>query len=249
MVICRPWFSTLLASLRSASHAAGAPQLSACDPEGSRASAEAYFKAHGFDVGSLSLEEYALGRAVYSEAGSGTSEEKVAIAEATINHYLFYKKSHGWKSLIGMLLSGGCFRGQDGESPPMSTARNPYWEDIMAARLALSGASDNFVRGAIHYFSGGLSTENSSGTPIYDSWSKSNHWVGDLPGVRPHEQLFMAPGKASQAVFDAGRATLQNNFYVDALSLRECSRLPGLVAMLGGVAVAGFAVVQGRKVT
>lgn len=243
---CRPWFSDYLAGQIGASRAAGQPSLPECGVEAGRTAAEAFFSARGLSVGGLSAAEYGLARAVYSEAGGGTPEEKVAIAEATINHWRYYGKGR-WSTMLDMLLSGngGCFGAQSGSTPPLSTARDPYWIDVLAARVALSGASGNFARGAIHYFSGGLATRNSKGERIYDAWSRGNHWVGDLPGVEPRRQCFMAVGEATPAQYAAGFAALDGNVWVEAADVAPCSRVIGAASMIGAAAVVGVALWQG----
>ena len=80
-MLCRPWFSDYMAAQSEVSREAGQPSLPECDIEGGRAEAQAFFAARGLPSGRLSTAEYGLARAVYSEAGGGTGEEKVVLSE------------------------------------------------------------------------------------------------------------------------------------------------------------------------
>lgn len=166
----------------------------------------------------LPLETYAVARNVASEAGTGTIAEKVAIAEAAYHR----AREAGRPMLSFMLKDGKYFGRQRGRNPAVATSRDPKWEDIAIASLVAQGKTDNFARGATHYFSPrAMDALHRKGRVdvdrwgLYERWTKSYGlaWVGPIPGINPHRQFLMreVPQESPlwQQQYEAGLRALQ----------------------------------------
>lgn len=123
-----------------------------CAPERMRATTEANLRASGlYPPGkSLGMQTYIMARNIGSEAGSrATAAEKLVMGEALISR----ARASGLTFAQIAMFNGSRFGAQLGRNPAVATARDPFWEDIVAAELVLSGRSGNLGRGATHYFS------------------------------------------------------------------------------------------------
>jgi len=184
------------------------PATIPCSPEAMRQVAETKLAAAGLRR-SLPMAVYALARNVASEAGSGSPEEKIAIAEAALHRA---RAAH--ESLLEQMLRDGRYFGrQRGSNPAVATSRDPSFDDIVAAELVLSGTTENFSRGATHYFG----PQHLDRFDVYERWTRRYGlaWVGPLPGVDPNEQFFMrkvgdSPAERTfwEIQYAAGRAVL-----------------------------------------
>lgn len=164
-------------------------------PENLRAKAAAAI-SRGFDR--LTLDEYSVARYIASEVGSGTPEEKVAVAEAGINH----AKKVG-VSVSRMLLTArnpannGYYGpinvvGPSDISAPYgrwaATTQDPTLQDIVIARFVLSGGTKNFSRYADdqngpNAFIGKYGVEYYITNSIKRLANSRSYWVGYLAGV------------------------------------------------------------------
>lgn len=146
----------------------------------------------------VSLEVYTLARYLASEVGSGTVEEKIAVAQAAVNRAVYVERlPHGILSLLlyrqkpGHPNYGhyGPIHGPEGVSTApygrwAATSKDPTAGDIIIAQAVLvDGTFDGFNKGADDQ----MGPEYLSDP--YGSVEKhaKNHkyWVGPLPGVNP----------------------------------------------------------------
>lgn len=197
---CLPWWHTQFAALggKSRIRIRSGCSLSGgniqCAPEKMRAAAQAKMRSLGHSI-SLSLAEYTVARYIASEVGSGTPEEKVAVAEAARNA----SKGNVLAQLLYRQPSGHPNRGYYGPiHGPEGTGTAPYrrWastraepgvDDILIAQFVLTGESKNFAKGAddqigMEY----LPVAPGRATPaqsINYHARKRDYWVGPLPGV------------------------------------------------------------------
>lgn len=157
-------------------------------------------------LGLIEIDEttYALARNIQSEQGDGTTEEKVCLAESTINH------ARVINSTVLRLLQmpdGGYGSTCSGCGRFTSTARSPDVDDVFIAQFVMGGQSGNYARGA----------DDQMG---YEVWSKSAVmtskvladlsaasakgflWVGHIPGVDPWRlALYTSPSNANKAPY------------------------------------------------
>jgi len=159
----------------------------ACSPETMRAKAEQQLQASGLwpPNKSLTLDVYALARNVQSEVGTGTPEERVALAESTINQAArrsispaqLILLSKNKKGLFGMI-GGGRGRFTDSRQDPSILA-------TLIADFALSGQSRSFAKGADDQ--DGLEYRSSFPDPMARvrqyAKEQGRYWIGPLPGV------------------------------------------------------------------
>lgn len=195
---CLPWWHTQFAALggserkRIRSGCGYANGNIQCAPENMRRDAEAKMHALGYSI-SLSLAEYTLARHIASEVGSGTPEEKVAVAEAARNQARRRNYPDVTKLLLYVQRSGhpnrgyyGSIHGEGGTSTApygrwASTRSDPGVDDILIAKFVLAGKSKNFAKGANKQYG----TEYLK-NPSYSVKVRANshdYWVGPLPGV------------------------------------------------------------------
>lgn len=196
-----------------------------CSPESMRATTEAKLRSLGLfkPRQRLSMKSYIMARNIGSEAGSrATGAEKLVMGEA-----LVHRARESGKSFAQIAMYNGTrFAAQMGRNPAVATARDPFWEDIVAAELVLSGRSGNLGRGATHYFSpAGMDAGFRSGKlsrdrlMLYDQWTKGGDlltWVGYVPGININRQFLLkkqpktAAGRAESArMKPLGRRALQ----------------------------------------
>ena len=170
-----------------------------CDPAAMQAAAEAFLRVKGLWKGSrpLPLTAYTLARYTSSEVGSGTPEEKVAVAEAAVNRTRLEKlKDVNQLLLYRRVGSRGYGAYGPIHDPSMgapfgrwaSTSRDPGVDDLLIADFVLSGKAANFNRGGDDQY--GPSVEGDVHHP--KGWAaaglarradRRNYWVGPLPGV------------------------------------------------------------------
>lgn len=224
----------------------GADKIIRCSPELMRGRTEERLRALGLyrPTDRLTLEAYAMARNIASEAGQGSGAEKLAIGEVLLNRA---RRGKGVTSLT--LKDGSFFARQRGSNPPVSSVRDPNWEDIVAAELVLTGRSGNISRGATHYFSPRAmdflfrrEQVRRDRFGLYDSWSRSLVWVGYVPGVDLERQFFMREGSPGEIAEKRpiGLSALKEPTPASVLSPPECSFLFGGVTRLlfaaGGLA-------------
>ena len=153
----------------------------------------------------LTREEYTLARYVSSEHGShGSPEEKMLIAMAavnrvrntgsTIDRLLLFNQpvGHPNRGFYGPIHDGGVSSHPFGRWA--STARDPGVDDVVIARLALSGDADDFTdadyQWAPRY---SLAAGGINGVTAFEGVdnkaARRDYWIGHLPNVNPHEVM------------------------------------------------------------
>jgi hypothetical protein len=219
-----------------------------------RATTEANLIASGlYPAGKrLDLQTYIMARNIGSEAGSSaTGAEKLVMGEA-----LIHRARESGKSFAQIALFNGTrFGAQLGSNPAVATARDPFFEDIVAAELVMSGASGNLGRGATHYFSpNGMDAMKRRGAgtrdrfALYDQWTSGGDliaWVGYVPGVNTDRQFLLKKlpktdaGRAEFArMRPIGRRALANRTPAAVFDAPVCSRFsiegskPGFAGIL-----------------
>lgn len=232
-----------------------------CSPESLRAYTEDAVKRLGLmDAGrDLSLDAYSLARNVRSEAGSGSLPEKVAMAQVAINRM----RAQG-KTISQMTMRDGrWYAQQSGQNPSVATSKDPSWEDIVIAEMALWGIFEGWADGAVLYYSpndqDGLyraGRVKDDRWAIYERWTHDwgsrtdgYAWVGPLPGVNHNEQFLMRPVKqkdpAWRIAYDAGRAALRDKSTPAIARAPACSaptRVTGSPAGLAATSAVAIAV-------
>jgi hypothetical protein len=169
-----------------------------CDPDDMRAKAQKKLEALGVWRGPLSLATYTLARYIASEVGSGTPEEKVAVAEAAV-HRVTLENLRDVNSLLLYRIKGsagygayGPIHGSSMDAPFgrwAATSRDPDVDDLLIADFVLTGRSQNFSRGADDQW--GPEIEGDEKHPV--GWGYRavagkkaqgrKYWTGPLPGV------------------------------------------------------------------
>jgi hypothetical protein len=226
-----------------------------CSPESLRAYTEAAVKALGLYPlhRKLSLDAYSIARNVRSEAGSGSVPEKVAMALAAIERARIDKKSI---SAVTMK-NGELYARQSGVNPAVASSKDPTWEEIVIAELALNGDFDDFTHGATHYFSPNAMDSLHRKTPssykdrfgTYATWTggwgstrDGMAWVGPIPGINHHEQFLMRRVLKSDPYwkqqYDAGLAALKNYSRPPEADALPCSVEPSAPRRHGALLVA-----------
>jgi hypothetical protein len=215
-----------------------------CRPEAMRADAEKQTSRLGL-MSRLPMDVYALARNIQSEFGSGTPEERVAIAYSTINRA---KRDGDSVAAHVMHHTSRTFGRQTGSIRPVSTAQDPTAGDILLANMILSGEIQDFTHGATHYFDrvaqDASSRSTKSGLEVYDSWSSGGDkltWVGHLPNVRPWRLLLLKTMRDLDAgdrarIIQAGRLAVQGKNRAPDPSVL-CAGAGGRLVMAGAVAV------------
>jgi hypothetical protein len=271
----------------------------ACPPDQLRAKAEAWLnqkapQALAMIGGSLSQDVYTVARYVQSEVGSGTVEELVAVAEAAMNQAMRRAGLLGsWRSALkGMLYKTGYYGPIHApeswcvangykcttSNPKIccapfgrwaATTSDPAVRAVLAAHLAVSGASGGFA--------GPVETQWGPEAWIRDGQARLHnfvkniasaskyYWVGPIPGVDPWhtflvtKELYGATSILGQARIALGMEALtlprQPPGWPDDLSI--CGRSPlshisptgktFLIASLGLAVGAGIASFASRR--
>lgn len=176
----------------------------ACAPESMRSRTEARIKALGLRPAgwSLPLDVYSIARNIRSEAGTGASNIpiKVVYAEAALT------RANSDKGSISALTmkDGKHYAKQSGSNPSVATSKDPTWDDIVIAELAMAGKLGNFSRGTTHYFSPRIMDvwhakgKGKDALATFETWSHGWNstrdgwiWVGELPGIDHREHFLM----------------------------------------------------------
>lgn len=167
-----------------------------CAPEAMRADAERQLQSSGFWPSNklLDLATYTLARNIQSEVGDGTVEERVALAESTINQGLRRGAPTPQQAVLKAALYAqpsrlyGAINAPDGGSLRSgrftSTSRDPSILSTLIADFVIRGGSRNFAQGADDQ--DGLEYQSSFSDPIkriLQYAKESSYWVGPLPGV------------------------------------------------------------------
>lgn len=237
-----------------------------------RATSEANLQAIGlYPAGKrLPMQTYIMARNIASEAGTrATGAEKLVMGEALVNR----ARQSGKNFAQIALFNGTRFGAQIGTNPAVATAQNPFFEDIVAAELVMSGASGNLGRGATHYFSpNGMDARKNKGIDsrgrfgLYDQWTKGGDlltWVGYVPGIDINRQFLLKKlPKTEAGRFESarmrplGRKALANPTPAAVFDAPVCSRfstegsIPGFAGILMvSVALPAFMILRyGRGV-
>ncbi len=262
MAFCKPkWHDQLAKQVRPRSQSLGRLDLPECTqrddgtisclPEAMRLAVENRLRSAGYlgtdGVSKLTLDAYSLARCIASESASTADvEQRVALGEATYN----YSKKR-WSSVTQMLTRGGWYASQSGVSPPASSARAPWWEDIVIATMVLEGRTGGFVDGATNYFGPNAFGSEARLQEVYKSWTDGGlRWIGRLPGVPTRQQMFFKSGPKDAAWAAAKQAGLEelalgtSATYVNAETLPPCGWIiiprSSRIALVGaGVVAAG----------
>lgn len=219
-----------------------------CNPEAMRATTEAKLRSQGLldPRGSLSMTAYAMARNIGSEAGDGaTGAEKLAMGETLVTR----AREQGI-GMLQLMTRNGKFAKQRGSNPAVSSARDPKWEDLVAAKLVLAGKTDDMTRGATHYFApkdqdalfrNGRVSKNR--LMLYDNWTSGGDllaWVGYVPGIDIERQFFFrrlpktAEGRAQHArMKPIGRRALTSPMPEGVLDADVCETAPLLAGRIG----------------
>lgn len=157
-------------------------------------------RAAGAKIGTpVSLEVYTLARYLASEVGSGTVEEKVAVAQAAVNRAVYVERlPHGILSLLLYRQKPGhpnygyygpihAFAADGSHTSPYgrwaATSKDPTVGDLILALALVDGVFDGFNKGADDQNGpNGLSDPIGK---IYSQAKNHDYWVGPLPGVNP----------------------------------------------------------------
>lgn len=166
-----------------------------CTPESLRANFESRVKSLGlYPRGrTLSLDAYSIARNIYSEAGSEPIPHKVAMAQAAIN-----RAREDNISISKLVMRGGTnYAKQKGTNPRVASSQDPTWEELVIAELALSGAFEGYIKGAVLYFAPKYYSATRK-REIYDTWTdgwgNSRYgygWIGPTPGIDHNSQFLM----------------------------------------------------------
>jgi len=96
----------------------------------------------------ITMDELAGARLAASEYGRGTLTELACIVDAELNRAVAARRSLYQSLTVG---AGFGRQGQGGRRPA-STARDPKWRHLWAARAVLSGSARGISRGAVRFF-------------------------------------------------------------------------------------------------
>ena len=184
-LVGQPGYETVLSS----GCGLGAGANVACQPEAMRAAAEQQLQASGlWPAGQpLSMDTYAIARNIQSEVGSSSIEQRVALAETTINQGIRRGLSPAGMVLFSNVAANNGFFGeiQSGASGRFtSSAHDPTILTTLIADFVVSGQSNNFTGGGSDQ--DGLEYQKYFPNIAYTVSNYANsgmYWVGLLPGV------------------------------------------------------------------
>lgn len=258
-MLCLPWWHSLFAGIGGDNRQivrSGCRTVDGnvrCQPEAMRAAAE---RKAGRPI---SLATYTLARYMSSEVGSGTPEEKVAVAEAAVNRgrgdvvaLLLYRQATGHPNRGWY----GPIHGPSGVSTApygrwAATSKDPGLDDLAIADFVLSGNSDNFARGARSQL--GMEYLSSPNYTVKKLAGRRDYWVGPLPGV-DHWRTFLyarhsgiAPeGAAGQELLQRGLAAVASPTRPDWSGLAICAKsrsgTGAAIVVVGALGVLGYLV-------
>jgi hypothetical protein len=169
-------------------------------------------------------------------------EEQIAVAEATTNRVGLTKLP----LLRQMMRDGRLFSRQMGSNPAVATSKDPWYENIVAADIVMTGRSGDFARGATNWFSRKYIADP---VAIYKRWTMSyrGYWVGHLPGIdaarfmllKLDPEYYETPEgrNAWKAAYAAGLAIMERRApSMLAQPTMSCAAHEHLLAALTGVA-------------
>ncbi len=169
--------------------------------------------------GTLALSTYTLARYLHSEVGSGTVEERVAVAEAAVNRarrertdingLLLYRQppGHPNRGYYGPIHGVGTGTSTAPYGRWAATSQNPSIMSLLIANLVTSGASKDFALGADDQ--DGPEAWINQGQTALNNYVKrlatsGKFWVGPLAGVDPwHTFLQFTPDPLTRQVMGA----------------------------------------------
>lgn len=241
---CLPWWHAIYAPMPKIAVPSGCATFGGnvnCSPESMRAHAEAQGRSQGWWPDKpMSLGTYTVARYITSEVGSGSVEERVAVAEAVVNR----AKLSG-TDVNGMLLyrqpAGhpnrgyyGPIHGPEGVSTApygrwAATSKDPTNVNILLADLVLSGQSGNFADGADDQ--NGMEYFDNPAANVRKEAGQGDYWVGPLPGV-DHWRTFLYRHYGVSQSSPMGAWLLQRG--LDAVANRARPTWSGLPICAGG---------------
>ena len=214
------------------------------DPEKARAAAEKHLQS--FPVWGanrkLDLDVYSLARNIRSENGTGSEEERAAIAFCAINRM----KWKGYTSITDEVVhqTRRTYGNQIGGVRPVATSKEASVSDALLADLILKGAADGSIadetRGATVYFGPrdqeGMHVKKPetypNGVPEqYASFVDGGDyltWSGHVVGVRPRNLFLMGP-RTDLRINEGDSPAVQH----EKLATRSLIRKAGLEAAMG----------------
>jgi hypothetical protein len=234
-----------------------------------RADAEAQLRRLGLWTkrGALPLEVYTLGRYIAAEVGSGTPEEKVAVAEAALHRTHGTATTTGWYpngSVNNLLLYRqapshpnygryGPIHDDQGRSPYdrwASTSRDPGIDDLLIADFVYRGKSNNFSRGSVTQY--GAEYLSNPLNVVTNQSQSGSYWVGPLPGVDHwHTLLFVQDKRITpsshlgQTLIERAKSALAKPMVRPTWSHLSLCKKPGVpagavaaIALLAGLSLA-----------
>lgn len=231
---CVPWWANKFLPMAQGSQvtvASGCAVNSAgnipCAPEAMRAAAEAKMRSLGYAI-DLDLATYTLARYMHSEVGSGTIFERVAVGEAAVNRAKMERLSRGVLSLLlyrqnssspnygwyGPIHGVGTGTSTAPYGRWAATSRDPTVLTILLAQLIMSGASQNFNRGADdqagpeYWAPQGQTALNNY---VRSLANKGKYWVGPLFGIDPWHTFLTYTPKISASTLE-GQALILRCF-------------------------------------
>lgn len=243
---CLPWWHSTIAAIKKTPVVSGCPINSQgnadCPPEQMRKKAEETLQNSSWWPKNkpLSIETYTLARYITSEVGSGTPEERVAVGEAAVNRAKLEKLPQGILSLLlyrqkpghpNRGFYGPIHGGSGVTSAPYgrwaATSKDPNLGDIVVADLILTGATNNFSRGADDQ--AGMQYEKAFPHPdqtVKRNAEDGDYWVGPLPNVNHWKTFLYRHLKGVRPSSPEGAALLQRG--LAAVANRQSPNWEGL---------------------
>lgn len=165
---------------------------------------EQALRKHNLYWGRITNDQVSMARYIATEVGSGTPEEKVAVAEAGRN------RAKMWRLTVDQLLRlrqrkghpnrgfYGPIHGSGGGAPYgrwAGTKKDPKPQDLVIAKMVLDGKTNNFAKGADDQIGPSAGEGLGFGADwgsrkIRSQAKKKSYWVGLLPGVN-HRRTFL----------------------------------------------------------
>ncbi len=213
-------------------------------PETARAAAEKHLRSLPVwgATRPLLLDVYSTARNIQSENGSGSEEERGAIAFCAVNR----AKVEGYDTITDLVThhTRHTYGNQIGGVRPVATSKEASVADALLADLIVRGMADGSVadqtRGATVYF-GPRDQEQMhikkpetypNGVPEqYASWADGGDylsWTGHLVGIRPR-LLFLMQNRRDLKIVEGDSPALQHQ----KIAARKLIRKAGLGAAMG----------------
>jgi hypothetical protein len=202
----------------------------------------------------LSMATYIMARNIASEVDSGApGVEHLVIGEALLNR----AQTSGDPITKIAMWNGRYFAQQSGSNPAVATARDPNWEDIVAAEYVMAGMSGGVSRGATHYFGPraqdrmhklwlacqkgdkaaceriGNRRYTKDAAEVIRRWSKWGRWVGHVPGIDIRSQMFFRDDRPSDAqTLAAALTAVRESSPAAVMKPPQCAEVPGVPASI-----------------